>query len=154
MKKLSLIILLFSCNNRSPDLIIQKKARIDSLSNHMDTVVFKAKEFVKETGIVEHYNSYGAFYNKDFPEFGKFTVHNHDSTFIDTSFYYYKGKLIKFTATKTKNNRILNSTTFYFEDQKTLEPKKTLDSNSIKLLLIASDKHLQELKKISNRLTF
>jgi hypothetical protein len=154
MKKISLVILLFACNNGARDLTIQKKVRIDSLTRYMDTVLFKSEKQATETRIVEDYDSYGAFFNKDFPEFGKFNVHNHDSVFIDSTFYYYKSQLIKLTASKKKGNKVFGSTALYFEDQKVLGSDNKLDSAFLKQLLIAADKHLKDIKIISSKLIF
>ncbi|HMG67416.1 MAG TPA: hypothetical protein VK588_07015 [Chitinophagaceae bacterium] len=114
----------------------------------MDSAVFKIEKNPNERGVIEDYSSRGGFYDKNFPDFAKFTVHNHDSLFTDSVFYYYKNQLVKFMYSTHRDDRILDSTTLYFEDTRELESEKKVDSSSIKEIIMASERHLTDLKKV------
>jgi len=156
MKKIVFILLFCSCKTASNKVKhdFKKITEIDSLVTYMDKNVFKVLDTIKEKGIVEEdYNSYGYFFDKNFPEFGKATVHNHDSIFfVDTSFYYFKGQLIKLIAKKSNQKSLDDSSKFYFENDSLLNAREKADTNFLKSLLTTARNHLTELKKISSKL--
>jgi hypothetical protein len=154
MKKYYFFFLLYGCvNNKSNTLIENKIRRIDSQAIYMDTAILKSQDRVREVGIIEHYESYEAAFNRKFPEYGRYTVHNHDSLFTDSVFYFFRDSLIKFVAKKTKNQQVFDSSTLYFHNNEIIGDTDRIDSLSISSVLKTANYHLKQLhgQKISRK---
>ena len=150
-----LIVLFYACaNDKHRNLNNTQISQIDSICFYMDTAVFKidtkADTIESKIPVLEEFDSYVTYYRKDFPQFAKYSVHNHDFLFIDSVFYFQNDNLIKFMAKKTRENEVFDFIALYFINQILIDNKEKVDSNTTQSILKTANLHLKQLKKRNN----
>ncbi len=152
MKRILFILASYSCSTSVDTESFKKEiAQIDSMSNYMDSVVFKVERRKLQKGMIyEPIDSYSFYLNSDFPQYAKYRVRHGGSSFIDSEYYYLNDKLIKLTASEYDLDSIKRSTTYYFRNDTVLNSSSKEDTTTTMTILQNASLYLARIKERKN----